>query len=148
ALYVSQVPGELLPDRPITLVGVVTAVLLDRLVHPLAEVVVGPVAAGIAHDVVGRRKLALHRQAEQGGYELARGQVACRAEDHDRHGFDGPPNSRPVTQWVISWRAVWHHGLSLVVVHSAGTPSTQQAGHPARCAARAPGSLHHCPGWR
>ena len=84
---VAQAPREAVPD---VLVDRDARVLLDRRPHALAELVVADVRAGRAHDRrLGRQQL-LGGQAVEGREQLALGQIAGGAEDHDRGGGGRP----------------------------------------------------------
>ena len=70
--------GELLPDL---LAELGAGVLLDRVVHDLGEVLVGPVAAGEADQREARRQQAAVGQVVDRRHQLLAGQVAGDAED-------------------------------------------------------------------
>ncbi len=73
---------------------------LRRLLHFLAEHVVGLVAPGEADDDHARRQVAVGGEVVEGGDELAVGEVAGRAEDHQRAGFGLCAVGQSFTQWV------------------------------------------------
>ena len=71
--------GELLPDL---LAELGARVLLDRVVHDLREVLVGPVAAGEADQAEARRQQAAVGEVVDRRHDLLARQVAGDAEQH------------------------------------------------------------------
>ena len=83
AADVMQRPREALPD--LILKGL-TRELRDSILHRRAELLVAPVAAGESDDGEARRQQPLAREVVQRRHELARRQVAGRAEHDERTG--------------------------------------------------------------
>ena len=92
--------GELLPDL---LAELGAGVLLDRVVHDLREVLVGPVAAGEADQAEARRQQAAVGEVVDRRHHLLAGQVAGDAEEHHAAGAGdaGEPAVLRVAQRVV-----------------------------------------------
>ena len=84
--------GELLPDL---LAELGAGVLLDRVVHDLREVLVGPVAPGEADQAEAGRQQPAVGQVVDRRHQLLAGQVAGDAEEHQPAGA-GDPGQPPV----------------------------------------------------
>ncbi len=73
---------------------------LRRLLHFLAEHVVALVAPREADDHHARGQVAVGGEVVEGGHQLAVGEVAGRAEDHQGAGFGLRAVGQAFTQWV------------------------------------------------
>ena len=97
AAVIEKVLGEMVPEF---LLDGLAGEFLGGLLHFLAEHVVGFVAPGETDDGHAGGQVAVGGEVVKGGDELAVGEVAGRAEDHQRTGFGLRTVGQPFTQWV------------------------------------------------
>ncbi len=112
----------------------VRACSLHRVVHDLAEVLVGPVAAGEADQREARRQQPAVGEVVDGRHELLAGEVARDAEDHQaaRPGDARQPLVARVAQRVaVGGDPGWAHspGPPAVGAHRLGAVGEVQAQH-------------------
>ena len=91
-------PGsELVPH---VLPKLVAGVVLHRLLHPLAELVIGLLAARRADDreMVGQQPA--ERERIERRHQLPRGEIAGGAEDHEHARLGPPPDLKALEQRV------------------------------------------------
>ena len=98
--------------RPHLLVERIARVILDRLLHPLAEVVVALRCARRADDRELLRQQPAERERVQRRDQLLRRQVAGRAEDDEDARVRPPPNAQPFGQRILLRRRHYASGFT------------------------------------
>ena len=116
--------GELLPDL---LAELRAGVLLDRVVHDLGEVLVGPVAAGEADQREARRQQAAVGEVVDRRHHLLARQVAGDAEEH-QPARPGDAREPP----VLAGRAAGSPSRSCAVAASGSRRSAPASTRPGR----------------
>ena len=97
-LMVNDALRERVPHRRVD--GAEPRMLLDRLPELGAELIVGFWPTRESDDGEPTRKLSLVREVVEGGNEFAMGEVARRAENHQRARLGCPPCAESLAKWI------------------------------------------------